>query len=70
MLSCVTYHLGSDEAKLKREVVNEIARLTTSNDPVEVEHFTPCDVGCLLLICDLSNFPTFLLSHNSNFLRV
>ena len=30
-------HLGRDEAKLKREVVNEVARLTTSNDPVEVE---------------------------------
>ncbi|KAG0583307.1 hypothetical protein KC19_3G125600 [Ceratodon purpureus] len=28
-----------DEAKLKREVVNEVARLTPSNDPVDVEPY-------------------------------
>lgn len=27
----------SDEAQLKREVVNEVAHRTPSNDPVEVE---------------------------------
>ncbi|KAG0622465.1 hypothetical protein M758_3G099400 [Ceratodon purpureus] len=29
----------SDEAKLKREVVNEVARLTPSNQPVEVDQY-------------------------------